>query len=174
MSIEDDAPTVAPRADLVSACLWMVIGTAIAVGSWQMDRLENLNINRYEIPGLVPGLLGAVLALLGVVLAWRAVGQGALTTAGRETPTAAAEAAIRWPVLLMAVAYALLLVGRGMPFWLATALFVTAFIAVFDAQRQQSLGRGLAQRLVHAAVMGLATSATVSFVFSELFLVRLP
>ena len=53
MEIEEDRP-VPPRIDLIAAVVWMVFGAAVAVGAWRMDRLEHLNINPYEIPGLVP------------------------------------------------------------------------------------------------------------------------
>ena len=62
MSIEiDPEEPLPPRADLYAALAFIVFGGAIAVGSWRMDRLAHLNINQYEIPGLVPGLLGATL-----------------------------------------------------------------------------------------------------------------
>jgi len=48
------------RADLVAAALWISFGAAVATGAWRMDRLERLNINPYEAPGLVPGLLGVL------------------------------------------------------------------------------------------------------------------
>ena len=62
MSMES-APdgAVSPRADLASALVWTVFGGAVFVAAWRMDRLENLHINRYEIPGLVPGLLGSAI-----------------------------------------------------------------------------------------------------------------
>ena len=71
MSIENaPAGAVSPRADLVSALLWVAFGGAVAIGGWRMDRLAHLHINKYEIPGLVPGLLGAAIVL------WPAQGDG--------------------------------------------------------------------------------------------------
>ena len=46
------------------------------VGAWRMDRLEHLHINKYETPSLVPGLLGAAILMLGLVLAMRALARG--------------------------------------------------------------------------------------------------
>ncbi|QJW84061.1 hypothetical protein HK414_09450 [Ramlibacter terrae] len=43
----------------------MAFGIAVFIGAWRMDRLENLHINKYEVPGTVPGILGAAVALLG-------------------------------------------------------------------------------------------------------------
>ena len=40
-----------------------------------MDRLEAQHINPYTVPGLLPGLLGLVMILLGVLLALRSWGR---------------------------------------------------------------------------------------------------
>ena len=37
-----------------------------------MDRLESLNINPWSAPGLMPGVLGGLMALFGLALAFRA------------------------------------------------------------------------------------------------------
>ena len=67
-----------------------------------------------------------------------------------------------------------MLVGRGLPFWLSTGAFVTAFIFFFDRPRQTALGRSSAKQAALAVACGMAASALVSFVFQELFYVRLP
>jgi putative tricarboxylic transport membrane protein len=62
------------------------------------------------------------------------------------------------------------MVGR-LPFWLASAIFVFAFTAVFEwheAPERRS------RRLVEAAVIGLCTGVAVTLVFEKLFLLRLP
>ena len=162
---------VSPRADLVSAVVWMVFGAAVTVASWRMDRLAHLHINKYEIPGLVPGLLGAAITLLGAVLALRAIRRGALTGAGVAQPAARRGIAI---VLAAMLLYSLVLVGHGIPFWLATGAFVAAFIFFFDRERQAALGRSTARQALLALACGVATSAIVTFVFQHLFYVRLP
>lgn len=163
---------VSPRADLVSALVWMLIGGAIAIASWRMDRLEHLHINKYEIPGLVPGLLGAAVFLLGGVLAARSLRAGALRKAH---PFALQPGTGRLLVVLGAMLlYPLVLVGHGLPFWAVTGVFVAAFIFFFDRGRQTALGRGTARQLLLAGVCGAATSAVVTIVFQDVFYVRLP
>jgi putative tricarboxylic transport membrane protein len=71
--------------------------------------------------------------------------------------------------LSLCLGYALGLVGRT-PFWLATALFVTSFIVVFEWTDD---GNRMA-RLAWALAIGIAAGVGISYVFSELFLVRLP
>jgi len=70
--------------------------------------------------------------------------------------------------------YALVLVGHGIPFWLATFLFVAGFILAFDADRQADLGRRGPGTALRACVYGVCTSAVVTLVFEYVFLVRLP
>jgi Tripartite tricarboxylate transporter TctB family len=162
---------VSARADLVSAVLWMAFGGAVAIGAWRMDRLERLNINRYEAPGLVPGLLGAMVLLLGVMLAVRAIRAGALAPAGRHDTSDWGRMAL---VMAAMLGYSLVLVGHGLPFWLVTGAFVMGFIFFFDRERQTALGRPLWRQGLLALICGVATSAIVSFSFQEIFYVRLP
>lgn len=182
---EGDEPTA--RADLVAAALWITFGAAVATGAWRMDRLERLNINPYEAPGLVPGLLGALITLLGLALAVRALRRGGLTgdgdgaasaAAAEKDPKSQARAAedLRHmaAVFGLSLLYALGLVGTGLPFWLATGVFVTAFVGLLDRKRQALLGRSTTAQWVRAAVYGTAWSAIVTLSFQYIFLVRLP
>ena len=179
MSIEiDPAEPLPPRSDLFSALAWIVFGGAVTAGSWTMDRLEHLHINRYEIPGLVPGLLGAAILVLGLALALRAVARGAL---GPQAPLesqaesqADSQASSMAVVFGLTLFYALALVGTGVPFWLGTFAFVSAFIFIFDRERQASLKHSRVKQFVLALVYGMATSAVVSLAFEKIFLVRLP
>jgi hypothetical protein len=165
---------VSPRADLWSALVWLALGLAVTIGAWRMDRLENLHINKYEVPGLVPGLLGAAIVLLGIVLALRAVRQGALRPVGAPAAGHGGGRLYMGLVLGAMLLYSVVLVGHGLPFWLATLLFVSGFIFFFDRERQLALGRGTGKQLLLALVYGAAVSAIVSVVFEHIFYVRLP
>ncbi|MDF2465425.1 MAG: hypothetical protein K0Q43_3660 [Ramlibacter sp.] len=173
MSIETPPEgEVSPRADLVSALLWMAFGGAVAIGSWRMDRLENLHINKYEAPGLVPGLLGTAVLLLGLMLALRAIKRGALRPLAASTPR---ESTARIGMVFAAMlAYSVVLVGHGLPFWLVTGAFVTLFIFFFDRERQTALGRSTSRQALLALACGCIASAVISLSFQEIFYVRLP
>jgi hypothetical protein len=69
--------------------------------------------------------------------------------------------------------YALLLVGRGLPFWLGTVSFVSAFVFLFQYASRKASGT-IARGVVVALVCGAATAAAVTLVFEQLFYVRLP
>jgi hypothetical protein len=166
----DQASTA--RADLIGGAVWIALGGAIAVLSWNMDRLAQLGINPYTVPGLVPGMLGAGLVALGALLAARAIRAGAL--GALSAPFALDRVGMRRLLLTGAICigYAVLLLGR-MPFWLATAVFVFAFIAAFDFADRRAQGQ-LARGAAIALVAAILTGVIVMFVFEDLFLVRLP
>ena len=166
----DEEPKASPRADLLGALFWFALGTAIAVGAWRMDRLEAQGASLYTAPGLVPGLLGAAIAFLGILLAARSAARGAFAPRTRERFAFHGRLALSGALML---AYAAGLVGHGVPFWLATWLFVSGYIAIFEwkmrAERGQRL-RGIALALLY----GGSTALVVSYVFQEIFYVRLP
>jgi hypothetical protein len=165
-----------PRADLVWALAWIVIGAAMFTGGFTMERLERQNINPYTAPGLVPALLGIGIGILGVILLLRSARRGGLTAAvdGR-TPADRGRLAV---ALGLCILYAGGLVGRTLlgfhvPFWLATALFVFASILAFEWSDRRARGE-LARGIGIAAACAICTAAGVTAVFQEVFLVRLP
>ncbi|MBP6775728.1 MAG: tripartite tricarboxylate transporter TctB family protein [Piscinibacter sp.] len=153
------------RADLRGGAGWMAFGLAILAGAWQMDRFESMGATVYTAPGFVPALFGAVLLLLGALLAargWRASRDGAGVEAAQ--PLLNRRIAL---MLALTLTYAAGLIGRA-PFWLATMLFVAAFTAAF------SEGRPPARRALVALASGVLTALVVVVVFERIFLVRLP
>src|SRR5687768_3739902 len=168
------------RADLITGALLFVLAIAVIYGAWTMDRLEVRQIHPLSVPGLLPGILGlalAVTSLMLIVKAARTVRTARAPALGPkdEAAEAAADPGAKFRLLATAAVcliYALGLVGR-MPFWLATALFVAAFIVVFEWERGSDRTRRL-RSVAWGLFLGLATGIAVSYVFSDLFLVRLP
>ena len=167
--METDKPS--PFAELLSAAVWLALALAIMVLSWRMDRLGHLQVSVYSAPGVVPGLLGAALALMGAILAMRAVRAGALN-GSRFTRIRFAEHRRLALTLVLSLIFAAGLVGSGLPFWLAAALFVMAFVFAFRLadERERPVWRNAAFAVFYGAVTGLV----VHYVFQDLFLVRLP
>ena len=165
------------RADLVTGVVLFTLAVAVSYGAWTMDRLEIRQIHPLSVPGLLPGLLGIALAICSVILLAQAAGIRRRPTAA--TPAAANETAeagnsVRKLGLaaVLCLIYAVGLGGR-LPFWLATALFVSGFILLFEWEEASSRRERLAS-LAWALVIGLGTGLAVAYGFSELFLVRLP
>ena len=178
------------RSDLKDGAGWIALGIAVLVASLRMDRLESQGINPYTIPGLLPGLLGAAMILLGGVLALRSWRRGAL-----HEGLPAADAARRSQrkriaiVLALILGYGLVLVGHpsllvhllvpgslaGLPFWLASALFVATAILVLQRMSADPADRAITLPLVaKAVVIAVLAAVAIQLVFQDVFLVRLP
>lgn len=172
-------PKRSARSEVRQSFGWIVFGLVVVVLSWRMDRLEHQHINPYTVPGLLPGCLGLAVVLFGSLMllrSWRAVrDQAALGQA--EPPIDAdlqrTERRRIGIVLALCLGYAGGLMGHGLPFWLATAIFIAVAIGVLQFQARGASGQRL-RGLLFALVMGAATGAATTFVFQELFLVRLP
>jgi hypothetical protein len=165
-----------PRSDLKDAIGWTLLGLAVLGGSLAMDRLESQNINPYTVPGLLPGLLGLAMVLLGALLALRSWGRGAFSV-----PLAPASAELREErkrvaiVTALCAGYGLVLVGHGLPFWLASSVYIAVSILVMQRISRDPQERRLTARVwIKALVIALAASIVTQVVFQELFLVRLP
>jgi hypothetical protein len=154
------------RSDLLGGAGWMVFGLLIVAESLRMDRFTSMGAELYTMPGFVPGMIGGVLVLLGLVLMLRGWRRRA------AAPDGATEGVVmnrRVAVTLgLSVLYAGGLIGQA-PFWLATALFVAAFTWHFAPAEQAR-----PKRLLAAARAGVLTAAVVTVVFQYIFLVRLP
>ena len=162
------------RSDFLSALGWMALGIAILIGSIMMDRLEKQGINPYTIPGLLPGLLGIAMTILGALLAARNWRPHLLASAGKA-PVNRAEQMRIVLVLALCIAFGVVLVGHGLPFWLAAAIFVTTAILFLQHQQRKSSGQQLTLRqFATTAAIGLGAGIAITIVFQEIFLVRLP
>lgn len=159
-----------PSADLWTGLILSALGFAFALEAWRMPRLEERGIDPMTAPGIVPGVFGGVLLLLGLLLAFRGPGDdrahiGFIDILGKgDGPTRLAFA------LALNFAYALGLVGR-LPFWLATLLYLLAFMSVFGLQPG---GPGAVKRAVLIVIVSAAATAGIVYLFETLFYVRLP
>ena len=136
---EQPAP---PRTDLWIAAVFFVFGATAAWLAFLMPTFTDQKGEIYTAPGLVPGFYGIVIVLLSVWLGVRAIRQGALgadaaadsTTAEPGTHNGNARLALAAGLGLFFVVG---LIGR-VPFWLASAIFVTLFTVLFEWQPGQA------------------------------------
>ncbi|WP_374448771.1 tripartite tricarboxylate transporter TctB family protein [Stella sp.] len=168
-------PEPAPRTDLATGALVLAFGLAVLRMAWDMPTFTDRGGDPFTAPGIVPGFYGTVLAILGIVLAGRSIARGALRPGGGAGPATGAfphsSISRLAAAVVVCLGYSVGLIGL-LPFWLATAIFVTAFILLFEWQDEPPARR--LRRVATAAVLGLATGAAVMLVFEKLFLVRLP
>jgi hypothetical protein len=169
-SPSDERP--APRADGVSGAIWFVIGAAIIVGSWNMDRLERQGVQWFAAPGLVPGILGVFIVAAAAII----VGRSFLRLARGDAGTRAPEAGfLRRTALTLAVclAFAVGLIGHGLPFGVAAAIYLFLHIFLLQFRERRANGEIVRGALVATAI-AVCVATAVTLVFQELFLVRLP
>jgi len=159
------------RDELRSAGVFAVLGAVMLIASWRMDRLVDRGIDPWSVPGLTPGVVGALIVLLALALAWQArrlpdaPAQGEAQAPGSARRTLAAVA--------LCVLFAGVTLGHGLPFVVEGAVFIFVFSALFswrEWRAAQRVGRGLAQTLAVAVL----ASALISWLFESVFLVRLP
>jgi hypothetical protein len=168
---------ITPRGDLKDSVFWIVLGIAILIGSIMMDRLEKQSINPYTVPGLLPGLLGIAMILLGGILMLRSVSDGALKPVVPHPHAAHERERERriWVVTALCVGYGVVLIGHGLPFWLASTIYVTGSILILQRMSRDPDVRRLTPRAwIKALAIGLISSVVTHVVFQELFLVRMP
>ena len=165
------------RADLITGVILVVFGLAALAESYGMPRLEERNINPWTAPGVVPGLLGGVIAFLGMILTLRSLVAGAFhpPQITLSPDDAAEQRAGRWRLgmcSLLCFIFAVVLVGH-IPFWLATGLFVFTFIVVFEWQANDEQAARV-RKLAFATGIAVLAATIIPYTFHNLFLVRLP
>lgn len=164
------------KADLVTGVVLIVFSLTVIEESWRMPRLAHLGIHPSSVPGLVPGLLGVMLLILGLVLTIRSIKRGGhhfgITSEGLVRTFVEPGNLRLIGTLVLCVVYAGFAIGN-MPYWLATGLFVFLFVVIFEWRHDVDRAARV-RSLAFAAGLAVATSAVVTWVFSNLFLVTLP
>lgn len=172
MEPDSEEALPSPRSDLLSGGVWAVIGVAITIGSWNMDRLEKQGVPGFAAPGLVPGILGVLITLAALGIVVRSLNRGALGREGQatgRTPDWGRTAL----ALVLCLGFAGGLVGHGLPFWLAASTYLFLHIFLLQLPERRAAGQVGRGALVAAAVALVAGNA-IALIFQYAFLVRLP
>ncbi len=173
------------RADAGSALVWFGLGAAITVAAWRMDRLGHQGISPWSAPGVTPGAIGVLMMLFALALGLQAMRKGLVGDSDTGEDLAHAE---QGPVAtaatlgsggrtvvaaLLCVLFAGVSLGRGVPFVVEGAIFIVVFTSFFSWRvwrEEGRVGRGVAQTLAVA----IGAAAFISWLFEQVFLVRLP
>lgn len=169
-------PENMPKADFVTSIVLMAFGVWVLLHSIQMPRFENLEANPFSVPGIVPGLLGAVIFLLSLVVFLRSLKQKGyrlgINASVIRNFTKDASIQRMLVTILVCVVYGLGLIGR-IDYYLATLLFVLAFLLLFQYRPSQNDPRPV-KLIAMSVLQAVLTAGAVGAVFRYLFLVELP
>jgi hypothetical protein len=164
------------RADFVTSMLLIIFGIGVFISSVQMPTFAEQGVNPYSAPGIVPGFLGAIITVLGLVLLIRSILRKGyrLGVNGMSVRTfLTAEMTKRFAVtIIVSVIYGLGLIGR-LPYEIATAVYAFAFIFIFEYKWKAGF-RAQWKRVLLAAFVAVLVAGAVGSVFRYLFLVNLP
>ena len=172
----------ATRADAVTGAGLVLLGLLVAFEGWRMPSYVRFGNSAWSDPGVVPIMVGLVLAVLGAILGWRAYSALRAAPVGGGVGGGTATDPGAWMRVALALALCLLfagvLVGR-VPFWAAAWAFLFAFVVVFDRMDGRVAARSpdartTAIRLALAAVIASVGALAVTTIFQDVFLVRLP
>lgn len=165
-----------PKADFVMAIVLIVFGITVLLISIGMPRFEDQDVNPYSAPGVVPGFLGAIIGVLGITLLIRSIVQKGykfeLSSEGMKSWLRDDSTRRLLLTLGLCIFYALVLIGF-LPYVIATILFITSFVVVFEYRR----GVPPAQQkrmFFFAALTGVLSGLIIWVVFRYGFLVNLP
>lgn len=163
------------KADFISSIILTLFGIGIVVESLRLPRLENLDINAYTVPGIVPGFLGLFLTIAGLFILIRSIRRGGyrLSSSSGQIAGWLGSAMVKRTAVTVAItmAYAILLFPN-VPFWLATPVFIFAFVVATEAMKYGRLPDPV--RLLTALVLAVVAGLVINYVFQDLFFVRLP
>lgn len=165
-----------PKADFIVSILLTIFGIWVFVQSVRMPRFEAIGADPYSVPGIVPGLLGIVIAILGSALFYRSILRKGyqLGLSWKKVSVFLADESSRnilWTILL-SIFYSFFMLGR-IPFELATGIFFCAFVMVFTYKIREGF---VSQRrtVLFVLIMGAVVSGAVTFIFRNIFYVGLP
>ena len=165
-----------PRADFITTIGLIAFGVAVLVLSIQMPRFEEQGVNRFSVPGIVPGFLGSIVALLGLVLFIRSIirkGYKLGVDAAAVKRFFTAEMTKRFAVtILVSVAYGWGLIGR-INYEISTLIYIFAFIVIFDVKWRQGI-KTQWKKILIAFIIAVLVAGIVGTTFRRLFLVNLP
>lgn len=163
------------KADFVSSIVLTAFGIGVVVESLRLPRLEDLNVNPYTVPGIVPGFIGLFLTLAGLVILIRSIMRGGwkLTPNKESTLSWLGSAMVRRTAVTMVitVVYGVVLFPN-IPFWIATPIFIFVFVVATESMKYGKVPDRI--KLLTALALALIAGFVINFVFQDLFFVRLP
>ncbi|WP_226781541.1 tripartite tricarboxylate transporter TctB family protein [Oceaniglobus trochenteri] len=159
------------RTDLCAGLVVSTIGIAALAGALAMPTFADRNGDPLTAPGITPGIISGVIAVLGIVLLLRAMaGRGPRDVPVETWPPGAALRTVF--TIVTALIYGVVLFGQ-VPFLPATAGFVFVFTLGAELMHP-GRSRSIVALCLWAALLAGVSALAIQYLFTDLFLVRLP
>lgn len=163
------------KKDFITSIVLIVFSMTVVVMSYTMPRLERRGIDPFSAPGVVPGMIGAVLLCLALILFIRSIRQGGYRIFQKETGDHVEHQGAATRVLLtffISLVYAIGFLGR-LDYSISTALYIFTFICLFEFDAGKTV---LSQKrmILFAIIQAVVASVLITLVFQKLFLVDIP
>ncbi len=165
-----------PKADFLTGVFLILFSLYVVFESWRMPRLEHLKVHPLSVPGIVPGFLGLVIFIFGLILLIRSIRKGGHRL---KFSWAAGKKLLRNPgnqrlllTAILCIGYAGFFIGR-IPYWMATGAFIFTFILLFEWESEIPWRQQM-KRLLASFLIAVITTTAITCVFERLFLVTLP
>jgi len=165
------------RKDFITSIVLIAFSVGIIVQSCIMPRLERRGIDPFSAPGVVPGIVGAVLLCLALILFFRSIrseGYRAVSGTSGSVDSAPQKGGVTRVALTLCLSliYAVGFLGH-FDYFIITALYIFTFICVFEFQPKISIANQK-KMVLFASIQAVAASLLITLVFQKLFLVDLP
>ena len=163
------------KADFYTSIVLIAFGITAIVFAFQMPGMTDDGQNPYSSPGLLPSILGMIIAGLGLIMFIRSLvrTKGKVGVSGQAFKTVFTDIGTFRILVTIAlcVLYALLLGKLFFP--VLTFIFVFVFIVLFEYDLKIEFKLQI-KKIIIAAIVAAVTSVTIYMIFTYLFLVRLP
>jgi hypothetical protein len=165
-----------PRADFLTSMILIVVGVAIFWISLEMPRYEDQGGSFLDSPGIVPAILGLLIAALSLVVFIRSIVRKGYNLGWNKASFTAVLKDTKTVRMLVTIGFGIfygLFLMRLLHFIASTLVFIFMFIMVFEWDLKKSLAAQW-KVPVFAAVIAVGVTAGVYGAFQYLFLVNLP
>ena len=165
------------KKDFITSIVLIAFSISVVVSSYTLPRLERRGIDPFSAPGVVPGMIGAILLCLSLSLFVRSLRKGGyhlfspdeVVEPTKRHPGAAGRVLL---TLVISLIYAVGCLGR-FDYSIITVVYIFSFICLFEYQPGQRLSD---QKTMFglALLQAVIASLLITVVFRHLFLVDLP
>ncbi|NND90603.1 MAG: tripartite tricarboxylate transporter TctB family protein [Granulosicoccus sp.] len=166
-------PVNTSNADRITGAVLLVLGIAMLLGGYNMERLEIRQIHPASIPGLVPMILGAAMIICSLLLIATASKRSTEQVQADTDDAADSSVSNLLVTVILSLGYGAGLLGK-LPYLPATALYIFLF-SLYFSWAQYGTSRASRIRLIAlTAVFAVSFAAGIAVLFQYGFLVRLP